>query len=93
MRNLLKHRSQAEGGTPRRVRNGSIFDTPSRASTSSDANNFTRTVDVLVSEADRDLGRALSSQEALQNELARLAAEFKDVCSLCFKPPSQLTPG
>jgi hypothetical protein len=44
-----------------------------------DAGDFVRQVDSLVSEADKDLANAQSSQETLQNELTRLAAEFKEV--------------
>jgi septal ring factor EnvC (AmiA/AmiB activator) len=39
--------------------------------------NFIRSVDVLVTEADKDLTKATKNQDALQAELARLAEEFK----------------
>jgi len=80
MRNLLKHRQQGES-TPFRGRTGSIFDTPTRpTATHNDATrNFGRGLDVLVMEADKDLLKALSNQDSLQNELNRLAEEFKEV--------------
>ena len=79
MRNLLKHRQQGEG-TPFRGRTGSIFDTPTRPTmTHNDSTrNFVRSLDVLAMEADKDLLKALSSQDNLQNELSRLAEEFKE---------------
>jgi len=53
--------------------------TPSCTSVVGETGEFVRQVDSLVTEADKDLANAQSSQEALQNELARLAAEFKEV--------------
>ncbi|KAJ3506741.1 hypothetical protein NLJ89_g6700 [Agrocybe chaxingu] len=78
MRNLLKHR-QAGDGTPRnRPRAGSLFDTPTRTPPGTDIASFTRSIGVLVTEADKDLVKAQASQDALQKDLTRLAAEFKE---------------
>ncbi|CAA7260055.1 unnamed protein product [Cyclocybe aegerita] len=78
MRNLLKHR-QAGDGTPRnRPRAGSLFDTPTRTPPGTDVASFTRSIGILVTEADKDLVKAQASQDALQKDLARLAAEFKE---------------
>ena len=76
MRSLLKHRQQGEG-TPLRRRVGSIFDTPTNQTHSDTPKNFIRSVDILVTEADKDLTKAIKNQDALQAELSRLAEEFK----------------
>lgn len=76
MRNLIGRRQEA---TPRsRPRSGTVG-TPSRTPIVGDTGEFVRQVDSLASEADNDLANAQSSQDALQNELVRLAAEFKEV--------------
>lgn len=75
MRNLIGRRQDV---TPRsRPRSGTVG-TPSRTPIVGDTGEFVRQVDSLATEADKDLANALSSQETLQNELARLAAEFKE---------------
>lgn len=79
MRNMLKHRQQGES-SPFRRKTGSVFDTPTNKPALNDASTFSRTVEVLVDEADKDLVKAISNQEVLQNELEKLAAEFKEVC-------------
>jgi hypothetical protein len=86
MRNLLKNRQQGEGTplrrhllqkTPLPGGVGSIFDTPTNQTHIDTSKHFIRSVDVLVTEADKDLMRAIKNQDALQAELARLAEEFK----------------
>ncbi|KAF9534699.1 hypothetical protein CPB83DRAFT_780431 [Crepidotus variabilis] len=77
MRNLLKHRQQGEA-TPYRKRTGSIFDTPTKKPPANDTSTFARTVEVLVDEADKDLVKALNNQVTLENDMLRLAAEFKE---------------
>ncbi|PPQ64623.1 hypothetical protein CVT24_008360 [Panaeolus cyanescens] len=76
MRNLIGKRNA--DGTPVKLR-ASIFDTPTRHSlTGNDSNDFMRTVDVLVAEADKELVRADANQDSLKVELARLASAFKE---------------
>jgi len=76
---MLRHRQQGEG-PPFKLRAGSVFDSSSRQALPTDVTrNFILSVDVLVTEADKDLVKALSNQDTLQNELAQLANEFKDV--------------
>ncbi len=82
MRNMLRHRHQGEG-PPFKLRTG-VFDSSTREALPTDVTrNFIRSVDVLVTEADKDLMKALSNQDTLQNELARLANEFKGVRLFC----------
>lgn len=76
MRNLLKHRQQGDG-TPVRRRVGNILDTPTNQTHNDTPKSFIRSVDVLVTEADKDLIKAIKNQDALQAELFRLAEEFK----------------
>lgn len=76
---MLRHRQQGEG-TPFKLRGGSVFDLSTRQTSLTDVSrNFIRSVDVLVTEADKDLTKALSNQDILLNELVRLANEVKDV--------------
>ena len=73
---MLKHRQQGEG-TPLRRHVGGVFDTASYQTQADTPKNFIRSVDVLVTEADKDLLKAIRNQDALQAELARLTEEFK----------------
>lgn len=73
---MLRHRQQGEG-TPVKRRVGSVFDTPTHQTHNDTSQNFTRSVDVLVTEADKDLVKAIKNQDAIQAELARLAEEFR----------------
>ncbi|KAH9482553.1 Rho guanine nucleotide exchange factor gef2 [Psilocybe cubensis] len=78
MRNLIGRR-QGEGvGTPRsRPRSGTL-DTPSRMSAASDTGNLVKAIELLAMEMEKDLTRAYSNQEALQADLSRLTAEYKE---------------
>ena len=80
MRNLIGRRQEE---TPRGRTRTAIFTTPSRTSSeTSDASrtiDTSRTIDMLVADADQDLVKAQSHQDILQNELRRLASEFKEV--------------
>ena len=75
MRNLIGRRQEE---TPRVRPRTAIFTTPSRTS-SETSEEVSRTIDMLVADADQDLVKAQSSQDILQNELRRLASEFKEV--------------
>ncbi|KAF8969440.1 hypothetical protein BDZ97DRAFT_1902547 [Flammula alnicola] len=77
MRNLIGRR-QGEGTPRTRPRSGTLDNTLSRNSAMADAGNFVRTVDTFAIEADKDLASAQASQETLQTELVRLAAEFRE---------------
>ena len=74
MRNLIGRRQEE---TPRGRTRTAIFTTPSR--TSSETEEVSRTIDMLVADADQNLVKAQSNQDVLQNELRRLASEFKEV--------------
>ncbi|KDR83964.1 hypothetical protein GALMADRAFT_133349 [Galerina marginata CBS 339.88] len=76
MRSLIGRR-QGEGPPRTRPRSGTL-DGPSRSSVTTDAGNLVKTIEVLATEAEKDLTNAQSNQDALQAELARLAAEFKE---------------
>ena len=76
MRNMFKHRQQGEG-TPLRRHVGSVFDTAINQTQADTPKNFIRSVDVLVTESEKDLVKAIRNQDTLQAELARLAEEFK----------------
>ena len=75
MRNLIGRRQEE---TPRGRTRTAIFTTPSRTS-SETSEEVSRTIDMLVADADQDLVKAQSNQDILQNELRRLASEFKEV--------------
>ena len=75
MRNLIGRRQEE---TPRSRPRTAIFTTPSRTS-SETSEEVSRTIDILVADADQDLLKAQSNQDTLQNELRRLASEFKEV--------------
>ncbi|KAF8165546.1 hypothetical protein B0H34DRAFT_689520 [Crassisporium funariophilum] len=75
MRNLIGRRQGEE--TPRSRPRIGMFNAHVRTS-SGDVGDLGKTVDTLVSEADKDLAQAQSNHELLQNELRRLASEFKE---------------
>ena len=75
MRNLIGRRQEE---TPRCRTRTAIFTTPSRTS-SETSEEVSRTLDMLVADADQDLVKAQSNQDILPNELRRLASEFKEV--------------
>ena len=75
MRNLIGRRQEE---TPRGRTRTAIFAIPSRTS-SETSEEVSRTLDMLVADADQDLVKAQSHQDILQNELRRLASEFKEV--------------
>ena len=76
MRNLIGRRQEE---TPRgRTRTAAVFAIPSRTS-SETSEEVNQTFDMLVADADQDLVKAQSHQDILQNELRRLASEFKEV--------------
>ena len=76
MRNLIGRRQDE---TPRSRIRTAVFATPTRAS-SETSEEVGRTLDMLVADVDKDLAKAQSNQDILQNELRRLASEFKEVC-------------
>jgi protein ECT2 len=75
MRNLIGRRQEE---TPRGRTRTAIFTAPSRTS-SETSEEVSRTIDMLVADADQNLVKAQSNQDVLQNELRRLASEFKEV--------------
>ena len=75
MRNLIGRR---QDDTPRSRTRTAVFSTPSRASSEA-SDEVSRTLDILVADADKGLVKAQSNQDILQNELRRLASEFKEV--------------
>lgn len=75
MRQLIGRR-QADG-TPRSRPRSAIFDTSSQSSTHA---NVVDSIGALVSEADRDLSRAVSFQETLRQDIVEMAAGFREVC-------------
>lgn len=77
MRNLIGRRQE---DTPRSRTRTAVFAAPSRAS--SETSEVGRTIDMLVADADKDLAKAQSNQDILQNELRRLASEFKEVLQI-----------
>ncbi|KAF8812237.1 hypothetical protein BYT27DRAFT_7182669 [Phlegmacium glaucopus] len=74
MRNLIGRRQE---DTPRSRTRTAVFATPSRAP-SETSEEASRAIDMLVADADKDLVKAQSNQDILQNELRRLASEFKE---------------
>ena len=80
MRNLIGRRQEE---TPRGRTRTAIFTTPSRTP-SETSEEVSRTLDMLAADADQDLVKAQSNQDTLQNELRRLASEFKEVLSNIF---------
>ncbi|KAG5653030.1 hypothetical protein H0H81_002652 [Sphagnurus paluster] len=79
MRQLIGRR-QLEGESTPRSRARHIFDTPTRSTTPllSTATEAARGIEVLACDADRDLARAVSSQDALQLDLKQMAVELKE---------------
>jgi hypothetical protein len=80
MRNLIGRRQEE---TPRGRTRSAIFTSPSRTS-SETSEEVSRTLDMLVADADQELVKAQSNQDILQNELHRLASEFKEVLQTIF---------
>lgn len=82
MRQLIGKRFEAEG-TPR-SRLGALPGSPAplRSSDSFPAEGIARSLQELVSEADKDLSRAISNHGTLQDDLKLLAADFKEVGEL-----------
>ncbi|RDB22757.1 hypothetical protein Hypma_010026 [Hypsizygus marmoreus] len=75
---LLIGRRQLEGeGTPR-TRARSVFDTPTRSTTPANIGDASRSIEMLASEAEKDLARAVSNQEALQHDLKQVSVELKE---------------
>jgi hypothetical protein len=77
MRQLIGRR-QGEG-TPRSHPRSTANDTPSRGPGSAGGDGFARSLELLASEAENDLIRAVSSHESLQSDLKRLTTDFKEV--------------
>jgi protein ECT2 len=75
MRNLIGRRQE---DIPRGRTRTAVFAIPPRTS-SETSEEVSRTLDMLVTDADQDLVKAQSHQDILQNELRRLASEFKEV--------------
>ncbi|KXN89579.1 Rho guanine nucleotide exchange factor gef2 [Leucoagaricus sp. SymC.cos] len=76
MRALIGKRQTADGVSGARTRT-SIFDAP-KTLPSSGSDEFSRRLDDLISDVDKNLVQALSHQEALQNELKTLNSEFRE---------------
>ncbi|KAG5648922.1 hypothetical protein DXG03_000271 [Asterophora parasitica] len=80
MRQLIGRRQLDGEGTPR-SRPRSVFDTPPRLTTPTPSVNNTqaaRALEALASEADKDLAKAASRQDALQLDLKKFSADLKD---------------
>lgn len=77
MRALIGKRQTGELTSVARTRS-SIFDTP-RSLPSSGSDELSRKLEDLISDVDKSLVQALSHQEALQNELKALTAQFREV--------------
>jgi hypothetical protein len=77
MRQLIGRR-QADG-TPRSRPRSAVFDTPSQSSTQANVVDVSRSIETLVSEADRDLSRAVSFQETLRQDIVEMATGLKEV--------------
>lgn len=77
MRNLIGRR-QGEITPRTRPRSGTL-DNPIRNSAIADTNSFIRTVDSLLDDVESDLASAQTNTESLQEELTRLAAQFREV--------------
>jgi CHAT domain-containing protein len=77
MRQLIGRRQG--DGTPRSRARSIVLDTPTRNSTSVNIADLSRSIDMLVSDADKDLSRAASNQEALQRDLKQVAIQLKEV--------------
>ncbi|KII94880.1 hypothetical protein PLICRDRAFT_33706 [Plicaturopsis crispa FD-325 SS-3] len=75
MRQLIQKR-QGEGTPRSRSRNGFAMDDPQPQS-SDKLDRFAKSVEGLVSDADRDLLRAASNIETIQNDIRQVATEFK----------------
>lgn len=85
MQKLLSHR-QSGDGTPR-LRAGSIFsERPSTPvlSSSTQPDHVTRSINMLASEAEQALSRAMTGQETLEQNVHALSGQFKEVCLLSF---------
>lgn len=78
MRQLIGKRFESEG-TPRN-RPGAFPNSPApRAADSIGADSVALSLQELISEADKDLSRAASNQDMLQEGLKLLAADFVEV--------------
>lgn len=78
MRQLIGRRQV--DGTPRSRPRSTVFDTPSQSSTQANVADISRSVGTLVSEADRDLSRAVSYQATLRQDIMEVATSLKEVC-------------
>ncbi|KAF9006585.1 hypothetical protein BDQ17DRAFT_1302996 [Cyathus striatus] len=76
MRNLIAKR-QTDTGTPKRKFPSTDFDTP-KSTSSSNIDSFIRSVNLLITQADNDIIRALSSHEALEIELSQVTSELQE---------------
>jgi hypothetical protein len=78
MRQLIGKRFETEG-TPR-SRLGGLPSSPALRTTDSfPAEDIAKSLQELVCEAEKDLTRAISNHETLQDDLKLLAADFKEV--------------
>ncbi|GLB33962.1 putative guanine nucleotide exchange factor for Rho/Rac/Cdc42-like GTPases [Lyophyllum shimeji] len=77
MRQLIGRRQLEGEGTPR-TRPRSVFDTPTRGPPPANISDTLHAIEALVSEADRDLERAVSNQKALQQGLRRISVELEE---------------
>lgn len=76
MRQLIGRRQV--DGTPRSRPRSTVFDTPSQSSTQANVADISRSVGTLVSEADRDLSRAVSYQATLRQDIMEVATSLKE---------------
>ncbi|KAF8076555.1 hypothetical protein FPV67DRAFT_1618362 [Lyophyllum atratum] len=76
MRHLIGRR-QLEGETTSRTRARSVFDGPTPAASSANMTHTARAIEALVFEADKNLGRAVSNQDAFRNGLKQMSVDLK----------------
>jgi hypothetical protein len=77
MRQLIGRRQL--DGTPRSRPRSTVFDPPSQSTNNANVADVTRSIEALVSEAERDLSKAVSCQETLQKDIVEVAAGLKEV--------------
>lgn len=79
MRALIGRRQTADVAPVARPQRASIFDAPRPLSSSGGSDEFSRKLEDLISDVDKNLVQALSHQEIMQNELKALTGQFREV--------------
>jgi hypothetical protein len=70
--------------TPRSRPRSAVFDPPSQSKSHTNVADVSRSIEALVSEAERDLCKAVSCQETLQKDIVGVAAGLKEVGQPCL---------